>query len=71
MAETWEFTAVTPGETVYADGTRVPELAADVMLDGAKVGRINVHLHRHRGRDGLTDTSFGATFVAFSTRGGN
>ena len=69
MADTWEFTNVQTDETVYADGTRVPHLDADVVLNGAKVGRVNIHMHKHRGSDKVTDASFGFTGVIFGPLG--
>lgn len=61
MAAVWEFTNLTFDQSVYSDGTIVPHLDADVILDGQKVGRINVHLHKHLGRDKIPDVSFGFT----------
>lgn len=61
----WEFGEIRRDETLYADGTRVPHLDFDVILDGEVVGRLNVHMHRHRGRDKRVDASFGVTAVVF------
>ncbi len=65
MADVFEFTDLERDETTYSDGTRCPHLDFNVRLNGEKVGRGNVHLHRHRGRDGVADLSFGATFVSY------
>lgn len=71
MADVFEFVNVRQDQQSYADGTIVPHLDADVLLNGEKVGRLNAHLHRHRGRDGKTDVSFGFTGVAFTASVGS
>ena len=71
MPDVFEFANLHEGEQTYADGTVVPHLDADVLLNGEKVGRLNAHLHRHRGRDGRTDVSFGFTAVAFTATKGS
>lgn len=74
MADLWEFRNVElePDHATYADGTVVPGLDADLYLNGVKVGYVNVHMHKRRGRDGRTDTSFGFTGVIYSPpTGGN
>jgi len=64
--DVWEFRSpkVGAGET-YADGTRVPALGCDVYLNNLKVGKVDVHMHRRAGPDGVVDTSYGATFIVF------
>lgn len=65
MPDVWEFTDIDQDETVYADGTRVPHLNANVVLNSKVVGRVNIHMHKHRGADKVTDASFGFTGVIF------
>lgn len=65
MADTWAFGAAKDSSDTYADGTTVPHRVWQVFLNGDPVGEMELHLHRRRGRDGQTDTSFGSTFVAY------
>lgn len=67
MADVWEFGEERRDDSNYSDGTIVPHLEVDVLLNGKKVGLVEVHMHKRRGRDGLTDTSFGFTGVVYST----
>lgn len=66
MADLWTFGPVKEHEDNYADGTVVPERTWAVLLNGEAVGEVNVHLHKRRGRDKITDLSVGITVVAFS-----
>lgn len=61
----WTFGPAKEGKTVYADGTEVPHRSFQVLLNGVAVGEVDVHMHKRRGRDGVTDVSFGATHVVF------
>lgn len=65
MPDIWEFVNIEQDETRYADGTVVPHLDAVVLCNKKKVGRINVHMHKHAGRDKVTDASFGFTGVIY------
>lgn len=65
MADLWEFVNIEQDETVYSTGDRVPHIDFDVLLNGVRVSRVNVHMHRHKGRDQIADCSLGVTHVVF------
>lgn len=65
MADIWTFGDAHDSQTAYADGTRVPHRSWQVYLNGEPVGEIDVHMHKRRGPDGKTDTSFGFTPVVY------
>lgn len=68
----WTFGAPVDGETTYADGTVVPHRHQDVLLNGKKVGYIEIHMHKRKGRDGYPDYSAGITAAVFGPLpGGN
>ena len=70
--EVWSFGTPVDSEETYSDGTVVPHRFMDVLLDGVKIGYVEVHLHRRHGPDQLVDTSFGFTGVVYSKPvGGN
>ena len=73
MADVWAFENVrAEPSTVYADGTTVPHMHAFVTLNGKRVGEIECHMHRRKGRDGRLDMSFGSTHIVYSPpAGGN
>jgi len=61
----WSFGPAKDSTQRYASGTVVPHRVWAVLLDGVEVGEIECHMHRRRGKDGKTDTSFGFTAVSF------
>ena len=72
MADRWEFYPPEDDFEEYADGTQVPPRYQDVVRNGVKVGYVEIHVHKRKGRDGLTDVSFGFTGVVYGPApGGN
>ncbi len=66
MVDVWTFGAPQDGAQTYSDGTTVPHRYQDVLLNGIKVGYVEIHLHERHGRDHDVDTSFGFTGVVYS-----
>jgi hypothetical protein len=72
MGDVWAFSDPVDETQEYADGTLVPHREMGVYLNGKKIGELEVHMHRRRGRDGRADVSFGMTAVVFGPPpGGN
>lgn len=65
MPDIWTFGPATDSSETYADSTQVPHRVWEVLLNGVAVGEMELHLHRRKGKDGVTDTSFGSTFIAY------
>ncbi len=65
MSDVWTFGAAKDSQTSYADGTKVPHRDQIVLLNGVPVGELEVHMHKRRGQDGVTDVSFGVTAIVF------
>jgi hypothetical protein len=64
-ADVWTFGTSEDDTTTYADGTTVPHRHQDVLLNGVKVGYVEIHMHKRRGRDRKTDVSFGITTCVY------
>lgn len=70
--DVWTFGEPHDGVTAYADGSLVPHREQSVSLNGEKIGSIEIHMHKRRGRDKKTDVSFGITAVVYGpASGGN
>lgn len=68
----WTFGPPRDSTETVGDGTTLPGRYQDVLLDGVKVGYVEIHMHRRSGPDKLTDVSFGFTGVAYGpTDGGS
>ncbi len=70
MPNIWSVKLTEEHEHEYSDGTIVPSLTYDILLNGRVVGEFNWHLHKRRGSKredplGLADLSVGSTVVAF------
>ena len=65
MADVWTFAPPIDDVTTYADGTSVPHRDQVVFLNGVAVGQIEIHMHKRKGRDGITDVSFGITTIVY------
>ncbi len=63
--DVWTFGPPEDNSSDYTDGTVVPHRHQDVLLNGVKVGYVEVHMHKRRGRDGRTDVSFGTTTCVY------
>ncbi len=63
--DVWTFGPPEDDTTTYADGTTVPHRHQDVLLNGVKIGYVEVHMHKRRGRDRKTDVSFGITTCVY------
>lgn len=66
----WAFKLTEEDEHAYQDGTIVPSLTFDILLNDRVVGEFNVHLHKRFGSKRedprhLADLSVGTTVVAF------
>lgn len=66
MMATWSFGAPKDSVETYSDGTVVPHRYQDVLLDGVKVGYVEIHMHKRSGPDLQVDSSFGFTGVIYS-----
>jgi hypothetical protein len=64
-ADVWTFGPHEDEATTYADGTTVPHRHQDVLLNGVKIGYVEIHMHKRRGRDRKTDVSFGITTCVY------
>jgi hypothetical protein len=69
-ADVWTFGPPEDDSTTYADGTTVPHRHQDVLLNGVKIGYVEIHMHRRRGRDRKTDVSFGITTCVYGPAAG-
>lgn len=65
MADVWEFKECVDDSTVYSDGTSVPHRNQVVTLNGVPVGEIEIHMHKRKGKDKITDVSFGITTIVY------
>jgi hypothetical protein len=65
MSDIWTFGPVKDSTMKYADETEIPHRSWVVFLNEEKVGEIDVHMHRRKGPDGITDTSFGFTPIVY------
>lgn len=65
VSDVWTFGPAVDSVTTYADGTAVPHRDQLVYLNGVAVGQLEVHMHRRKGNDGITDVSYGVTAVVF------
>lgn len=63
--DVWTFGEPHDDTTSYADGTVVPHRHQDVLLNGKVVGEIEIHMHKRKGRDRITDVSFGITTIVY------
>ena len=70
MADVWEFRNPEAGEQRYGDGTIVPHLEVELWHNGKKVGEVEMHMHKRKGRDGVVDTSFGSTHIIYGPPAG-
>lgn len=61
MPKIWTFGDQDTHQQTYSDGTQVPHLEVRVLEDGVNVGFIEIHMHKHKGRDGQPDFSAGIT----------
>lgn len=64
-ADVFSFGAPKDDAHTYADGTVVPSRMQHLFLNGVRIGYIEIHMHRRRGRDGRIDVSYGITTVVF------
>jgi hypothetical protein len=64
-ADIWTFGPPEDDNTTYADGTTVPHRHQAVLLNGVKIGYVEIHMHKRRGRDRKTDVSFGITTCVY------
>ena len=65
MAYVWSFGPPQDDTTNYTDGTTIPHRMQKVYLNDVAVGEIEIHLHKRKGRDGITDVSFGITTIVY------
>lgn len=65
MADMWTFGPPKDDSETYSDGTEVPHRYQAVFLNGVEVGYIEIHMHRRRGDDKVTDVSFGITACTY------
>lgn len=65
MADVWSFGPAKDNITTYSDGTTVPHRAQKVLLNDVVIGEIEIHTHKRKGPDGITDASFGITTVVY------
>ena len=65
MSDVWTFGDPKDSSETYSDDTEVPHRYQDVLLNGKKVGYIEIHTHRRHGDDGQVDVSFGFTGVVY------
>lgn len=65
MADVWTFGEPEDDTETYSDGTVVPHRRQVVYRNGVAVGEIELHCHRRRGPDGVTDLSYGVTAIAY------
>ncbi len=63
--DVWGFEEAHDDDQVYADGTTVPHRHWFVTLNGERVGEVEVHMHKRRGRDKVTDFSVGTTSIVY------
>lgn len=66
----WSFGPAVDSSETYADGTVVPHRYQDLLLDGAKVGYVEIHTHKRAGSDKIPDASFGFTGVIYGVPAG-
>lgn len=59
----WTFGEAKDEMQTYSDGTEVPHRYQRVYCNGKIVGFVEIHMHKHKGRDGKIDVSFGITTV--------
>ena len=68
----WTFGVPKDSSETYSDGTVVPHRYQDVLLNGVKIGYVEIHMHERHGPDQNVDSSFGFTGVIYSKpAGGN
>ena len=65
MADEWSFGPPMDSTTNYTDGTIVPHRSQKVFFNGVSIGEVEVHMHKRKGRDGITDVSFGITTIVY------
>lgn len=65
MADIWTFGPAIDSTQTYADGTTVPHRVQLLRLNGVAVGEIEIHAHKRRGPDGITDISYGITAISY------
>lgn len=65
MPDVWKFGPPIDDTTDYSDGTIVPHRKQKVFLNEVVVGEIEIHMHKRKGPDGITDVSFGVTSVVY------
>ncbi len=65
IPDLWTFGAPEDSFTRYSDGTQVPHRDQGIYYNGVKVGEVEIHTHRRRGRDRITDVSVGITVIMY------
>ena len=65
MSDVWSFGTIQDSTETYSDGTVVPHRYQDVLLNGVKVGYVEIHMHKRKGPDGVVDASVGVTSVTY------
>lgn len=65
MTDIWSFGPPVDDTTTYTDGTVVPHRQQTVFYNGLAVGMIEIHMHKRKGPDDVTDVSFGITNIVY------
>jgi hypothetical protein len=70
MKDIWAFGPPEDDTSDYSDGTVVPHRNQKVYFNGVPVGEIEIHMHKRRGTDKITDVSFGITTIVYGVPDG-
>jgi hypothetical protein len=63
--DVWTFGPPEDDTTDYSDGIVMPHRRQVLYRNGHPVGEIEIHAHRRRGPDKITDLSWGITAITY------